>query len=220
MIDIPLQRPFRYVGGTLCIEVSGTPTPGDEAGWWPIDGAVDAIEGSVDDVGESCANHGSNWNLRQAFVSASTHPGHLVPGSTAGFHAFGDPGSIGALLIGFRSADVDLGALGVGEPGCRLYVLDTLAIPTTYPAVPHPRIDHGAAIVRLAIPPRRNLFGATFRAQFVESGTRLRTSNALDCRLSTRFSSLGMCTVRGHVWQMPRDHGIVDSRKAPVIRIR
>jgi hypothetical protein len=220
VVSITFQTPFVYSGGTLCIDIWGTPAIAGGAPYWPVDAAVDSIAGQVTPVGHACGSFGGQWQNEAEFVSASVGAPSLVPGSSARFRAFGARNMPGAVLVGTVPVAFDLHALGVGEDGCFLYVGDPIVLPLLFTDRSIPAFTGGEALLPLHMPTVPAFAGSAFRIQFLELSTPLRTSNALDCVVASRPANLEMASV--FAWSSAGSEpqtGRVDPAKAPVVRL-
>jgi hypothetical protein len=221
VVEITFTTPFPYAGGTLVVDVVGTQVPGRATPYWAVDAHADPVSGSAIEVGESCARFGGRADPSAPFTSAHVAPRDLVAGFTAVFHGLGDPGAMAAWLVGFSPTIVDLHALGIGAPGCRLYVADAFAVSGTFVDRSAYGLPGGEARLALQVPVAPSLLGGRFRAQLAQIGTPVRTSNAIDCKLAARLPALGMATVEGPVvGGVAPVRGRVMTSKGPVIRFR
>jgi hypothetical protein len=77
----------------------------------------------------------------------------------------------------------------------------------------------GTARFPLRVPVDARLLGGAFRAQVAEVGTRLYTSNAIDCTIARVVPTLGMAMVRANLdGGMVPTRGSVATARGPVIR--
>jgi hypothetical protein len=221
VVDIAFARPFPYLGGTLTIDIVGRPVAGRTSDYWAVDALADDATGTVTYVGTACGRFGGAAGPQQTFASAHTSPRQLVPGFTVSFTGLGDVATPAALLLGFTPALVDLHALGLGGPGCKLYVHDAIALSGTFLDRGPSRLPGGEARIAMQVPVSPSVLGARFRAQFAQVTTPILTSNALDCAIASRLPSLGLASVLA-----PIEQGVVPTRgrvlaaKGPVVRFR
>jgi hypothetical protein len=190
LVRIPFQTPFVYSGGTLCIDVIGSPVLGQQT-WWLADAVFEDITGTAAEVGSGCGPYGGmlgRWSW--------TYERKLIPGNHAEFFAQGPHGAIGFVGFGARSP-MPLPLTGLGSPvGCDLHLatIDIL-LPTLFtgglPAGP------GVASVQFWIPDDISVLGASMTAQWLEWGLRT-TSNAMQVTIAGTIPTLDLTTVEGH----------------------
>src|SRR5262249_22240631 len=53
-VSIQFQTAFPYAGGSLCVEVTGSPDPTRPAGYWPFDHVRQDPGGAVTSLGQAC----------------------------------------------------------------------------------------------------------------------------------------------------------------------
>lgn len=173
ILRIEFDTPFDYVGGTLCVDMVGSPVAGQEAGWWPADAEQDLATGSIVDLGGGCGLYGGSLN-RWATVEART----LLPGGLGRFYAFGPLGSFGILAFGTEfPAGWPLGmALPSAPPNCTMFI----DLPIALALIPFE--DNSPSPARadylIAIPNTPTITGASLTAQWVE-WTQQASSNAI-----------------------------------------
>lgn len=219
VVSIPFTTAFPYSGGTLCIDLLGRPVAGNASRFWAVDAIADPASSRVTPFGDACGPFRGRARVTDPYTTAFVGPRELVAACSASFVARGGIGMPGAFLFGFTPASIDLHALGVAAPGCRLLVADGAAIPTPFEDWTPRGFAAGVASVPLRIPVESRLFGARFVSQFVEIGAPLRTSNGLDCALAASLPALGMAVVTAPFdgVQAPA-RGRVDTGTAPVVR--
>ena len=209
VVEIALTTPFTYTGGTLCIEISGSPAT---SVWWPVDAVEDPASGTVVREGHACGP-------RAAILgeTASVAAADLVIGRTAIFKLFGEPDRAAILMIGLDTLAQPLSLDFIGATGCELRV-DAFAAIATSTTPPLPDAELGAvANVQLHLPARPELAGASFASQFVEVAVPdLTTSNTLICRISPTETSIGMSLVLTRANRSP----VVHAQRAPVVGLR
>jgi hypothetical protein len=195
-IRIPLQTPFLYTGGTLCIDYTGQPIAGSEANWWMTDAIEQSISGSSVDLGGGCGIYGGP-NKRWAKVSNSS----LVPAARAAFTAFGTPNSIGMAVVGLPSA-VGLPLLATGlttDPTCQLHLatIDLIALDTFTPeGIPGLLASGSPASLRFPIPGTAAVFGITYATQWYDLAQQA-SSNAIQWTIASALPSLDQAHVDG-----------------------
>lgn len=222
VVEVPFTAPFRYRGGTLCIDLVGAPVPGRETRFWAVDAIADVeARGAVVSVGDACGPFGGRRTPTSVYETASVAEGELTPGGSATIQASGDPGQNAVLLIGVAPLAIDLRALGVGGAGCVLRVDAFAALATSFVDDAPYAMPGGTAGVGVHLPDTAALLGARFLAQFAQMSAPLLTSNALHCTVSTTRSTLG-----GAIVSAPWDEQVLPVRgrvlptRIPVVRIR
>ncbi len=194
-VRIPLQTPFVYQGGTLCIDVIGHAVAGQNANWWMADAEFEDLSGTEVEIGDGCGSFGGPHG-RWSFVSTRS----LLSGAYARFWAEGPPNSIGIAAFGSPSlVPIPLSALGLPSPGCNLHLssLDALMVAVFEPEV-HPLfLGRATAEVRIHIPNDVAVFGITFTTQWLE-WTQLAASNAIQWTIASAIPALDMAEIEGH----------------------
>lgn len=191
-VTIPFAQPFRYLGGTLCIQVEGRPDATSPADWFAIDAERELVRGNATHVGRGCGPV-----VNRATTMVATDHWLLRPGSTPRFVGIGEPHTPAVLFLGAAvlHAGVDLTAMGA--PGCFAYVMPL----ATIPAMVGPTIGGtrpGGANVKLSLPGESRMLGASFGAQWAYLSTvGLATSDALAIQLASTVSSLDGAVVLG-----------------------
>lgn len=216
VLSFPFLTPFTYTGGTLVIELVARRVAGSESRSWAIDGASDPAVGSVQRVGTSCNPNGTQADGYHS--SANVSALDLVPGSSAKFLGRGEAGQAAAFLIGFVPLAVDLGPFGLAPMGCVLHVHPVVSMTGIFRG--HARLPYGAFRVPIQMPTDPGTLGIPFRAQFLELGSTIYTSEALDCRLASSVPALGMSYVTARIEEAALPvSGRVWSGEAPVVRL-
>lgn len=210
IVDIRFTTGYAYSGGTLCIDLYGTPLHSAPP-HWSVDAASDRAAGATTAIGAACGPYANAIGRSSGLAEAD-----LVPGESALFFSRGEPGASAILLFGPRPRAVPLDLGFLGAPGCMLYI-DAFAAATTVFA----RAELGAAFGGLAnvvvrIPADQALLGGRLATQWIESGLALRTSEALDCRIASAPSRLGMATVTARPGE---PDGRIDVTRSPVVRL-
>ncbi len=211
---IPIVSPFLYTGGTLCIDLEGTPT---QTTRWPVDYHGDLAMGALIRMGSACGPvasvstktlRASDWSLRA--------------GATARLALIGERDSFGMLMLGAQpiSPGLDLGFLGA--PGCTLHLVPMLSIAAAVTVRPGRSARHpGIGSVDLQIPNESNFVGAQFYAQWANvKDLRLTTSDAALVQLANAMPPLDAATVtssRADGLPMPTT-GMVMPGHMPVLR--
>lgn len=212
---IPLQTPFLYTGGTLCIDVTGQPIAGQSANWWMADAEFEDIAGSVANLGGGCGAYGGPQH-EWSFVATRT----LVPGGHGRFFAYGPPLGFGLAAFGSRSpGPIPMALLGLGSPvGCDLYIGQLFALMIEVfesQATPQNPGADGMAEVRLKIPSDASVLGLTMTTQWIE-WSQAASSNALEWTIASAIPSLDMALVEG----LPTESGgELSVHLAPVWRL-
>lgn len=197
-LRVDFTTPFQYGGGTLCIDVTGQPIPGQET-WWMADAAEEVIAGAaVVEIGAGCGIYGGPQR-RWSEVS----PRSLVPGGRGQFRANGPAN--GPALAMFALTPVanafPLSLIGINTPNCWCHV-DPLSILAMQPAVFEPEVHPLAfptstAEILLAIPATSAVFGFQLTTQWLDV-TQLATSNALTWTVANSIPTLDMALIEGH----------------------
>ena len=137
-VRIPFTNPFVYTGGTLCIDIVGTPIPGLEPAWWMADAVCEDIHGQTLDLGGGCGTYGGPTHQWSHVAERS-----LVPGGYAQMSAYGTPYGLAVAAIGQGTPfGMPLNMLGLNAPsGCELHLssFDVL-VPAVFVPDPHPRV--------------------------------------------------------------------------------
>lgn len=194
-VRIPFSAPFRYLGGSLVLDISGTVDPTAPVEWWPADAAFDPLTGSVHSVGTGCGVH-ANAAGEWASVAAST----LLAGGTAQLSARGTEQGLALLFLGAPAQPQGMplewlvpGAL----PGCHVHLpLPAALLVTTFANVPFAG-EGGVAIQFVRIPNQPWVLGASFGTQWVDVQQQFATSNAVDFTIAAAMPSLDLAVVRG-----------------------
>lgn len=163
ILRVEFTTPFQYLGGTLCVDMVGIPSPGHTGVWWPADAEVDLATGTVTDLGGGCGTHGGSHHRWAAAEARS-----LVPGSLGRFFAFGPLGSFAVLAFGseFAAGWPLAMVLPAAPPGCTMFV----DVPIALALLPFEDDSpgDGRADFLLRIPNTPTITGASLTAQWVE----------------------------------------------------
>ena len=112
VVRVQFSVPFRYNGGTLCVDVIGQPIAGQEANWWMADAEFEDIQGTAVEIGAGCGQHGGPLGQWSHTATRS-----LLPGAYARFWANGFPNTF---AIASTSSDVDVSSRLIPiEPSAR-----------------------------------------------------------------------------------------------------
>ncbi|HEB52966.1 MAG TPA: hypothetical protein ENI87_06915 [bacterium] len=194
-VRIALTTPFHYAGGTLCIDMVGTPVSGQELHWWMADAAFEDVSGTTVDLGGGCGAYGgsqSSWS----FVASRS----LIPGGYAQFFAFGSPYGLALAAHGSRSPiGTPLSLLGFNaQPGCELF-LSTLDVLTPTVFLPDPALPErgGRADIEFKVAPDPAVLGFTMTTQWLD-WSQMATSNAVEWTVAASIPTLDMALIEGH----------------------
>lgn len=196
-LRIPFAQPFVYLGGTLCIDVVGTPISGQNANWWMADAVFENLSGSTLDLGGGCGIYGGPSH-QWSYVSARS----LLPGGFARLHAYGTPWGVAVAAFGQRSlVGVPLAMLGLpAGPGCDVFlstvdtVVGELFVPDAHPGL---AAAGGRADVEFKLPATTSMFGLSLTTQWLD-WTQVATSNAIEWTIASAMPTLDMALVDGH----------------------
>jgi hypothetical protein len=195
-IKINLTTTYTYLGGTLCVDITGTPVVGQEPGWWMTDAAAEHIGGTVTDLGDGCGNFGGTSSTWGTMDSQS-----LMAGGYAHMHAYGTPYGLAIAAIGPKTPAIPLTNLGFSPPGncaLRIFPIDMLIpaifVPSTNPAVAN---WGGRADFDLKIPNLPGAHGLTLTTQWFDWNQQA-TSNAIEWVVSTTQPTLDMAFLEAH----------------------
>lgn len=214
-VRIDFTQPFRYLGGPLVVDITGTPGAAGPFSW-PADAARENVAGTVTNVGDGCGTLGG-MHRRWAHALAET----LVAGGTAQFTAWGTPGGLGMACVG-SNAIANLYPLAAVLPGagtgCNVHLVDVLAsaaVPFSAPLDPGLASLGGMGHFLLSIPNQPFALGATFATQWIDLTQAFATSNAEVWSIAPAAPSLGMATVQALASE---SSGVVDPTIGHVIR--
>jgi hypothetical protein len=197
VIRIEFQSPFLYQGGTLCVDVRGTPIAGQIVNWWMSDAMFEDIQGTKVQIGAGCGQHGGpsgEW----AYTSTRT----LLPGAYARFWARGFPNTFAIAAFGQASPmPIPLSAFGIPAPGCNCYLAPSGILASfVVPFVPevHPLLPNQAtAEFLLRIPADASVFGLQLTTQWFDLGQPA-ASNAITWSIANQMPTLDMALNEGH----------------------
>ncbi|MGE3171852.1 MAG: hypothetical protein AB7O97_04450 [Planctomycetota bacterium] len=192
-LQVLLQAPLPYSGGTLCLDIAARPDPTQPAAAWPIDAFRVPRQGTaVQRLGPGCGAFAPTWS----FVEEAS----LTLGSTAKFSAIGPPGALALFFVGTQplAAPVPLDAFG-SAPGCLAYLADTPVSMTavfSQPLVPGDPALGGLAALGLQIPAAPTFLGATLLDHWLDLGQpQFATSGAHAFTIAQQPPGLGITTV-------------------------
>ncbi len=198
IVHVAFQQPFPYLGGTLALEVSGTPGA-SPAMWWPADAVWQPNGGSEISIGNGSGPFGGT-NGQWSILCAN----NIGPAGTVEFEAFGNPGELAVLgiAVGTQPQRLDISALGV--PGSFVHILDPFAIqlavvgPLLLPT--RPAIG-GLARYAAPIPTDAAFLGAGFGSQWfrVDNQGRIASSNAHQWSTAPQYPALDLTLVTAPV---------------------
>lgn len=208
-IVIQLSQPYRYTGGSLCIELEGTATASGP-GTWIIDAVAENLHGIANEIGPGCGDSG------KLTVSTSC----LVAGSTADFIGRGPIGQNAVLMFGEPLTPLDLGGLGLADAGCTLHVQPYVACPAAYGQGATAQSTTATASVTLRIPHLPSVLSGEITAQFASMTSPLQVGAAVTCRVADQIPTLGMSMVRARAVNgvMPV-RGMISTNRAPAFVI-
>lgn len=201
VVRIQFAQPFVYTGGTLCIDVTGTPIQGQKT-WWMADAIEDVIPGSsVVPLGGGCGYYGGA-NREWSFLAERS----LIPGGRALFRAEGPPNGLAFAVFGAEAAAPmfptypALSQWGIPTPGCVSYV-NPLLILAMVPTLFEPEAV-GSGIGALAevlvhLPPSASWSGFTLTTQWFDV-SQLAVSNGFRWTVGATPSSLDMALCEGN----------------------
>ncbi|MBL9075879.1 MAG: hypothetical protein JNL08_00160 [Planctomycetes bacterium] len=196
-IRVEFSTPFVYLGGTLCVDVTGIAVGGLNADWWMADAACEGIKGTAVDLGGGCGPYGgpqSQWS----HVATRT----LVAGGQARFFAYGEPWTVGVAVFGTGMVPgIPLAWLGFpSPPTCELHLASILLLsPVVFEPDANLQLAHrgGLGDVRLPFANDGSFLGVTFTTQWLEL-SQWQTSNAIEWTTAAAPPQLGMTLVEGH----------------------
>jgi hypothetical protein len=215
------QQPFVYGGGTLCVDLRGSPAPGSALRAWPVDAVAGAARGTKTPLGSSCAAVVGVAGPAGTLSTTTVDPGRLVVGASARFVARGTPGTAAAMVVGLAPLASPIELRVLGAPGCFVHVHGIASLSATFGGElsPQHRVLGGFADAALRIPNDNGLRGAGFYTQWLQLGPPLATSEALRCTIAAAAPTLGMAIVEALEGGVaPPTHGRVDVDQGLVMR--
>jgi hypothetical protein len=229
VISVAFDKGFAYQGGTLCVEISGTPVTGQEASYWPFDYAWQAPGGGISVHGAACGPIAA-IPLSVLDVDKSC----LLPGASWPVMNRGPIGSLGLLLIAAPGATAGLDLGLIGAPGCSLVVTaPALSVSFVHDRVPPVSTPTPFAFgsVTLQVPGDQALLGGRIAMQSATielappftNTAHLTTSELLHVDLGSTPMSLGQSVVSSGgleaVQPFPGEGAVITNR-GPVVRFR
>lgn len=196
-VRIAFTTPFLYQGGTLCIDITGTPIVG-QGTWWMADAIEEGIAGTSSiEIGTGCGAYGGPQRQWSSVAARS-----LVAGGVGIFRAEGPPYGVTAALFGTATATpFPLSLLGIATPNCICH-LDPLqpvfAMPVLYEPEVHPLAGPvSIAEIALQLPAVPQVLGFQMTTQWFDLN-QLALSNAFTWQVGTALPGLDMALVEGH----------------------
>ena len=124
--EITFSTEFPYSGGTLCLDVEGSPVANAKSPWWPIDFDLMTHDAQIVSLGVGCDPRA------RAMASSDT----LFPGGTLRLVSTGPAGAVGlAMLSGTRfTPPLPLGAFGA--TGCVAHQPPDIVLGSSYTGYP------------------------------------------------------------------------------------
>lgn len=180
-LRVPFAQPFVYQGGTLAVELIGSPGA-QVSDWWVADAVRDVRSGQVQQVGTGCGPFGGvagEWS----FVDA---PG-IVPGATVAFAAAGPAQEFALWAVATGAAPFQFDLAAVGAPGCFVHLaapLAAIASGFSAPAFAHRPDLGGVANVSVQIPAHASFLGLGMASQWFQ------------------FGAAGLTASNAHAWQV------------------
>lgn len=214
-IEVPFTLPFRYAGGTLCIDVEGSPVTGASSPWWRVDFELFTHDAHAVSVGSGCDPRSS------AHASRAT----LLPGGSVDLLASGPRGAAGVLVLGTNVLSPGINLAFLGAPGCTVRVLPGLTLSGVFVAGRPP--EYGDIDMNVQLPASNALLGGTLAVQWIVfpnpiNAGRLSTTNALELHLASLPPSLPGVLVRSgplSATQPMPTTGRVFPQLMPVVRL-
>lgn len=180
VVVVPLAVPYPYRGGTLCIDIEGSPVAGAVSTWWSVDHHVDPASGSRTYFGQACGSS-TGWPAH----TATTDPKSLRPGASIRIAGIGSLGDAAVLLLGATALPSPINLAFLGAPTCTLDIAPDVSVPSTVRTRFGMR-SFGGADVALRLPLDANALGAVLYAQWAMLGIRgLSTTNAVRLQLAS-----------------------------------
>jgi hypothetical protein len=215
VVTITFSAPWVYVGGTLCLDIAGTPAVGSTTRAWPIDVDRDDRRGTIALTGRSCIQI-----AQRVTRHISADPASLRPGSTMRIVAFAGAGDMSLLLIAAQRLPAALSLAMIGSPTCELWVLPDVMLWTA--ARPNTPSFPATANAYLHTPPDSALLNAVLHTQWlVVQGAALRTSEAAALQFASLAAPIDGAIVVSTPYQgsSPPAVGEVATSAVPVLQI-
>lgn len=217
-LRLQFAQPFVYRGGTICVQLLGTPIPGQEAQWWMADAVAEVIATHPPiEFGRGCGTFGGP-NRQWSFCAERT----LIPSKRADFFADGPDNGLAVAVIGDAAPwPIPLSMFGFATPGCSCYV-NPSAVICTLPAVFEPQLQvpaiqyhfPGRADVLIHLPPNPLCFGIRLTTQWFDL-TQQATSPAHTWTVASAIPTIDMALNECHPLSTC---GTVTTDLAPVVR--
>ena len=196
-IRVAFTTPFLYLGGVLCVDVVGTPIPGQNANWWMADAEFEDLSSTIVNLGGGCPPYGGPQGEWSGVAERT-----LVPGAHAQFFAYGVPNNLAIAMFGTGSpVGVPMAAFGFGVPTqCELHLSSLLLfeLAVFVPEMdPNLMVRGGRADLELQMGTDASFLGLTCTTQWIDLVT-MHTSNAIQWTTASSVPTLGMALVEGH----------------------
>jgi hypothetical protein len=197
VIRVPLQTPYLYTGGTLCLDMLGVVAQGQTSDFWSVDAVTAVTDAAVQSMGPGtpidASGVGSNW--------LAMNQGELTIGGQAQMQAVGAPFGLTLAMLGHPSPwPLPLNALGIGAPGAMAY-LDQVYASSLVALMPViPGFPGGIGDWEVPLPQDPAFLGAEFGSQWLEL-SQWNVSNGLRWTIGSQPPALDMAFVDG----MPAD---------------
>jgi hypothetical protein len=196
-VRVAFTTPFAYQGGTLCLDIVGTPIAGQTT-WWMADAAEEVITGSsAVEVGAGCGSYGGPTRAWSRVDVRS-----LVPGGHAVFRARGTPNGPALAIFGAAMPNAfPMAILGMPTPNCQCH-LDPFNLLAFLPAVFVPETNplafaSATAKVVVPLPASASIAGYFTTIQWLDLIDES-TSNAFTWTVGATLPTLDMALVEGH----------------------
>lgn len=188
-VAVDFTAPFPYLGGTLCLDIEGSPDAMQPARWWPIDFDLATHDAQVAQLGSSC-------NPR---AQALCSPSDLLPGGSVRLIGIGRERTLAGLMLGARQATPPLSLDGIGATGCVAHLLPDVTLGNTYSGAPSAGM--AAACAHLHLPNLPSLANATLYAQWLAypdpiNPAQLSTTAGLALQMASATTQLSGVVVR------------------------
>ena len=217
-VDIAFTQPYQYLGGPLCIDITGSSA--QPPAWWMVDAAWDDTSGSAISVGTGCGIYGDATTHSWADVDVGT----LTPGSVALFTAAGTPSGLAFMIIAGQISGIGIPLSSLGLPAdaaCRSHLHPQSILSsrvTTFGAPAHPLLtaQGGIAEASLALPHEPWMLSQTLACQWMDLQQNFAVSQAIQWTTSSALPGLDMAAIEGWIGD-PR--GYLTVRKVPVVKL-
>ncbi len=188
-IVIGFAAPFAYAGGTLCVDVAGTPVVGATTPWWRIDAEVHTHDASVQALGVAC----------DPFADAVASRNTLLPGGSLDLLCAGPRNSTGVLMIAASALPQPVDLAFLGAPGCFAGLAPAATLSTLVSG--GPASVFADANITIQLPAASWIAGGRLHAQWAvfpnpRNAALLSTSRVLDLGIASAPSPLPGVLVR------------------------